>query len=310
MKPISMTCKTLSTGFALLFISYFGLAQQRFPLYPQGIPNAKEAENLERNESNAMVDSVAFDVSEPSITLFLAPADRATGTAVIICPGGGYHALLTKREGSDVARALNKLGVTAIVLHYRLPNDRIMVKRSIGPLQDLQQAIKTVRERAGDWRIDSNRIGVMGFSAGGHLAATAGTHHADAYIENPDSTSLRPDFMLLINPVISFMDSVGHTGSRGNLLGDQPSAEQILYFSNELHVDSLTPPAFLVHSGTDEVVSVENSLYFYQALRRHGVEAGLHIYAKGEHGFLTAPSFDEWFGRCAYWLEQMRLMDN
>lgn len=303
-----MIYKALTTGLGLLFIFHFGFAQQRLPLYPQGIPNAKVAENREREEPNAAVDSVAFDVSEPSITLFLAPEDRSTGVAVIICPGGGYHALLTKREGSDVARAFNKLGVTAIVLHYRLPNDRIMVDRSIGPLQDLQQAIKTVRERAGEWRIDSNSIGVMGFSAGGHLAATAGTHHADVYVENPENTSLRPDFMLLINPVISFMDSVGHTGSRANLLGDQPSDKQIFYFSNELYVDAMTPPTFLVHSGADEVVSVENSVYFYQALRQHRIEAGLHIYAKGEHGFLTAPSFDEWFGRCTYWMKQLGLI--
>ncbi|MGV3761265.1 alpha/beta hydrolase [Parapedobacter sp.] len=302
-----MTYKALITGVGLLAASLFACAQQRLPLYPNGVPNAKEAENLERHEPNAVVDSLAFDISEPSLGLYLAPEDHATGTAVIICPGGGYHTLLTKREGSDVARAFNKRGVTAIVLHYRLPNDRIMIDRSIGPLQDLQQAIKTVRERAPEWHIDPHRIGVMGFSAGGHLAATAGTHHADTYIDNPAGTSLRPDFMLLVNPVISFMDAVGHTGSRTNLLGNQPSDRQLFNFSNELHVDSLTPPTFLVHSGADEVVSVENSLYFYRGLRQHHIAAAMHIYAKGEHGFLTAPSFDEWFGRCIYWMDQLGL---
>lgn len=307
MKTANLIYKALTTVLGLLAVSNLVYAQQHLPLYPQGIPNAKEAENIERNEPNAMVDSLAFDVSEPSIRLFLVPEDRATGTAVIICPGGGYHTLLTKREGSDVARVFNKLGISAIVLHYRLPNDRIMVDPSIGPLQDLQQAIKTVRERATEWHIDPQRVGVMGFSAGGHLAATAGTHYADTYIENPENTNLRPDFMLLINPVISFMDSVGHTGSRANLLGAQPSDKQLFYFSNELHVDSLTPPTFLVHSGADEVVSVENSLYFYRGLRQHHVEAAMHVYAKGEHGFLTAPSFDEWFGRCTYWMGQLGL---
>ncbi len=308
MNLTAMIYKTLTMGIGLLVLSCFAYAQQRLPLYPEGIPNAKEAENLERNEANAMVDSLAFDVSEPRIERFPAAGAGATGTAVIICPGGGYHTLLTKREGSDVARAFNKLGITAIVLHYRLPNDRIMADRSIGPLQDLQQAIKTTREHAREWGIDPTRIGVMGFSAGGHLAASAGIHHTDAYIENPENTSLRPDFMLLINPVISFMDSVGHTGSRGNLLGDKPSDKQLFYFSNELHVDALTPPTFLVHSGADEVVSVENSLYFYRGLRQHHVEAAMHIYAKGEHGFLTAPSFDEWFGRCVYWMGQLGLI--
>ncbi|MFB2118085.1 alpha/beta hydrolase [Parapedobacter sp. 2B3] len=307
MKTPGAISKTIAVAFGWFAAIHLGLAQQRLPLYPDGVPNAKAAENLERNEPNALVDSLAFDVSEPKMELFLAPQDRATGTAVIVCPGGGYHTLLTKREGSDVARAFNQLGVTAIVLRYRLPNDRIMVDRSIGPLQDLQQAIKTVRERAGEWRIDPQRIGVMGFSAGGHLAATAGTHHADVYIANPEHTSLRPDFMLLINPVISFMDSVGHVGSRGNLLGDRPNDKQLFYFSNELHVDASTPPTFLVHSGDDEVVPVENSFYFYRSLRQHHVVAAIHIYAKGEHGFLTAPSVDEWFGRCIYWMEQLGL---
>ncbi|MEC3880730.1 alpha/beta hydrolase [Parapedobacter sp. 10938] len=307
MIQVNTICKALTIGIGLSIFSLVVNAQQQLPLYPAGIPNAKEAENLERHEPNTVVDSLAFDVSEPCLGLYLVPEDRATGTAVIICPGGGYHTLLTKREGSDVARTFNKLGVSAIVLHYRLPNDRIMVDRSIGPLQDLQQAIKTVRERAHEWHIDPSKIGVMGFSAGGHLAATAGTHHADAYIDNPENTSLRPDFMLLVNPVISFMDEVGHTGSRANLLGDQPSDKQLFYFSNELHVDSLTPPAFLVHSGADEVVSVENSLYFYRGLRQHHIAAAMHIYAKGEHGFLTAPTFDEWFGRCVYWMDQLGL---
>jgi len=284
-------------------------AQQQLPLYPDVVPNAIAAANLERNEANAEVDSLAFQVSEPTLTVFFPPEGRANGTLVIICPGGGYHTLLTKREGSDVARAFNEVGVTAVVLKYRLPDDRIMPEKHLGPVQDVQQAIRIAREHAPAWGIDPQRIGVMGFSAGGHLASTAGTHHAHVYIPNPSKTSLRPDFMLLINPVISFDESFGHVGSRDNLLSGQPSADLVHRFSNEHHVDANTPPTFLVHTSTDVVVPVENSLVFYQALRQHEIPAGLHVYATGEHGFLTSPPFDEWFGRCLFWMHEMGLMD-
>lgn len=294
--------------FALFFVVTYCQAQQRVLLYEEAIPNSKPAADRERDEPNTEVDTLTFDVSVPSLTVFLPSPEKSNGTAVIICPGGGYHVLLTKREGLDVAREFTKLGVAAFVLQYRLPNDEIMVDKSIGPLQDAQQAICLVREKAGVWKIDPAKVGIMGFSAGGHLAATAGTHFEHNYVDNPRNTSLRPDFMLLINPVISMTDGIGHTGSRDNLLGNTPSIEQIYIFSNELQVDSLTPPTFLVHSDPDVVVPVENSMYFYQALHKHNVVAGLHIYSKGEHGFLTAPSFDEWFGRCIYWMEMQNLL--
>ncbi|RQP14557.1 MAG: alpha/beta hydrolase [Parapedobacter sp.] len=289
-------------------ITYCCQAQQRIPLYEGTIPNSKSTADREYDEPNAAVDTLTFEVSIPSLTVFLPPPEKANGTAVIICPGGGYHVLLTKREGSDVAKEFNKLGIAAFVLRYRLPNDEILVDKSIGPLQDAQRAIRLVRERADTWRIDPAKIGIMGFSAGGHLAATAGTHFDTDYVDNPQHTSLRPDFMLLVNPVISMTDSVGHTGSRDNLLGGTPSNEQIHIFSNELQVDSLTPPTFLVHSDPDVVVPVQNSLLFYEALHRNQVAAGLHIYSKGEHGFLTAPAFDEWFGRCVYWMKEQTLL--
>jgi len=296
----------------LFFIlSFFAItycqAQQRIPLYEGAVPNSKTTIDQERDEPNPQVDTLTFRVSIPSLTVFLPPPEKANGTAVIICPGGGYHVLLTKREGSDIARAFNELGITAFVLRYRLPDDEIIVDKSIGPLQDAQQAIRLVREKADVWGIDPAKIGIMGFSAGGHLAATAGTHFNKAYVANPRNISFRPDFMLLINPVISMTDSVGHTGSRDNLLGGTPSNEQIHLFSNELQVDSLTPPTFLVHSDPDVVVPVENSLLFYEALHRNKVAAGLHIYSKGEHGFLTAPAFDEWFGRCIFWMREQNL---
>ena len=295
---------------ALLFtltVNYC-FAQQEIPLYSGKIPNSKKTANEEEKKANELVDSLTFNVSIPTLTVFLPPKDKANGTAVIICPGGGYHVLLTKREGTDVARTFNNLGVTAFVLKYRLPSDKTMKDRSIGSLQDAQRAIQLVREKAVEWKIDPQKIGIMGFSAGGHLAATAGTHYREALIENTKGTSLRPDFMLLINPVISFTDRIGHTGSRNNLLGDAPTEKQILLYSNELHVNNATPPAFLVHSNADSVVPVANSLSFYSALQHNGVTTGLHIYAKGEHGFLTTPSFDEWFGRCVHWMKEMGLI--
>ncbi len=296
--------------FALLFIltGHCCFAQREIPLYAGNIPNATGSANEEYKKANDQVDSLTFKVSIPTLTVFLPPKDKTNGTAVIICPGGGYGVLLTKREGSDVARAFNQLGVTAFVLKYRLPSDKTMKDRAIGPLQDAQCAIQMVRQKAAQWNIDPQKIGIMGFSAGGHLAATAGTHYSEPLIENAKAVSLRPDFMLLINPVISFTDSIGHTGSRDNLLGSMPTEKQIRRFSNELHINKTTPPAFLVHSNADVVVPVANSLAFYSALQRNGITAGLHIYAKGEHGFLTAPSFNEWFGRCLYWMQQMELI--
>ncbi len=283
-------------------------AQQEMALYPGKIPNSKIAKNEESSAPNAEVDSLTFKVSVPTLTVFLPAKGTANGTSVIICPGGGYHVLLTKREGTDVARAFVKLGVTAFVLKYRLPSDVTMQEKSIGPLQDAQQAIKIVRQNSKKWGIDSAKIGIMGFSAGGHLASSAGTHFNDVKIENYENVSVRPDFMLLINPVVSFTNKIGHTGSRDNLLGASPLQDKIDFFSGELNISAQTPPAFLVHAGPDQVVPVSNSLEFYQALKIRNIPAGLHIYAKGEHGFLTAPSFEEWFGRCAFWMKSMSFL--
>ena len=293
---------------SILCFAFESKSQERIPLYYGKIPNSKKTENKEQDLPNALVDTITLNVSEPSLTIFLPEKEKRNGTAIIICPGGGYGSLLTKREGAEAAKAFNKLGITAFVLRYRLPNDQILVDRSIGPLQDVQQAMRIVRENANKWNIQKDKIGVMGYSAGGHLAASIGVHYNDVKINNPHVIQLRPDFLILVNPVISFTDSIGHIGSRNNLLGENPSPEMIKYFSNELHVDSLTPPTFLVHSGNDVVVPVKNSLYFYNRLLDHKVKAAMHIYAFGEHGFLTSPSFEEWFGRCTYWLKSMSLI--
>jgi acetyl esterase/lipase len=278
-------------------------AQQKISLYTDNIPNSIKTPDEEEMVFNSEVDTLLYKVSNPTLTVYLPSKEKASGAAVIICPGGGYHVLLINREGSDIARAFNKRGVAAFVLKYRLPEDKIMKDKSIGPLQDAQQAIQIIRQRSGEWHIDPHKIGIMGFSAGGHLAATAGTHFENTMIDNKKGTSLRPDFMILIYPVISFTDSIGHIGSREYLLGKSPTAEQIRFFSNEYHVSKATPPAFISLAGDDSVVSAANSLSFYNALRKNSIPAELHIYSSGEHGFLKQPPFEEWFGRCCYWMK-------
>lgn len=292
-----------------IFLVKISNAQQTIPLYSGKIPNSKFSINEEQITANALVDTVTRNVSIPTLTIFLPLKNLSKGSAVIICPGGGYGGLLTKREGSDVARAFAKLGVTAFVLKYRLPNDAIMEDKSIGPLQDALQALKMVRQNALKWNIDASKIGIMGFSAGGHLASSAGTYFDAQVIENSANIDLRPSFMVLINPVISFSNEIGHIGSRNNLLGKSPSPEKMTFFSNELHVNPSTPQTFLVHTADDTVVSPENSFRFYHALRKNKVNAELHIYSEGEHGFLKKPVFEEWFGRVVNWMKDRNLIE-
>jgi acetyl esterase/lipase len=280
--------------------------QTELPLYPGPIPNFKAVADQEDITADGQV---IRKVSRPTLTVFLPPKEKASGTAVVICPGGGYHALMAKREGSDLAKVFNDLGVAAFVLKYRLPNDEFQEQKYIAPLQDAQQAIKTVREGSGKWGIDPDKIGIMGFSAGGHLAATAGTQFDSPAIENANKTSLRPDFMILIYPVISFTDSIGHVGSRNFLLGEAPSRDQIIRFSHEYQVKGNTPPAFITHGADDTVVPVANSVEFYRSLLRNQIPTELHIYAKGEHGYLQNPVFEEWFGRVRHWMKSMELVE-
>lgn len=280
-------------------------AQQEFPLYSGSIPNSRNAKNEETRRPDPVVDTVVSKVSEPTLTVYQPKPNKNNRVAVIICPGGGYGVLCIKMEGEKIARAFNKSGITAFVLKYRLPDNRVMPDPSIGPLQDAQQAIKLVRERASVWNIDQNKIGIMGFSAGGHLAATAGTHFDSSFIQNPFKTSLRPDFMVLVYPVISFSDSIGHIGSRNNLIGLSPTAEKIRFFSNELHINKNTPPVFLTLPGDDVVVNPTNSLVFLRALQNIKIPSSLHMYSKGGHGYLKTPPFEEWFGRVLYWIKEM-----
>ncbi len=245
-------------------------------------------------------------VSTPILDMYTPPAGTSNGTAVIICPGGGYGALAISHEGAEVAKWLNSLGVTAFVLKYRLPDDSIMHDKAIGPLQDAQRAMRMVRRHAAEWGIDPKKIGIMGFSAGGHLAATLSTHFQEKVYEPIDSTSARPDFSLLIYPVISMQEGITHSGSRENLLGKNPTPKQLAHFSNELQVTQQTPPAFLVHSMDDDTVPVQNSIRYALALKKFNTPSELHIYEHGGHGYGLGHSQDtesSWPDACKKWLK-------
>jgi acetyl esterase/lipase len=281
-------------------------AQEIIPLYEKEIPNSKAIVNREKSETGADGIQRISKVSEPTLTVFLPAKEKANGTAVIICPGGGYGILAFSHEGTDVAKAFNQWGVTAFVLKYRLPDDSIMTQRENGPLMDAQRAIQLVRVNATKWNINTNQIGIMGFSAGGHLASTAGTHFNTAVIPNIKNTSLRPDFMILLYPVISFTDSLAHIGSRNNLIGKNPTQEKINYYSNELQVTKQTPPTFLVHAKDDNGVKVQNSIAFYDALKKNGVPAEIHLYEQGGHGFgmNNKTSSDKWMDWLQAWMKK------
>jgi acetyl esterase/lipase len=244
-------------------------------------------------------------ISKPTISVFKSANAKPNGAAVIIFPGGGYWINAIQHEGFDVAKRFNDAGVTAFVVKYRIPNDKTMSSRETGPLQDAQQAIYVIRKRAKEWNVNPNQIGIMGFSAGGHLASTAGTHFTTAVNPALKNSNLRPDFMILIYPVISFLDSVGHLGSRDQLIGKSPSKDKISLYSNEMQVTKQTPPTFLIHASDDETVLSENSILFYQSLIKNNVPAELHIYQKGGHGFgMENPTTqDAWMERCLNWMK-------
>lgn len=270
-----------------------------------GTAAAEEPQKLGLWNGRAALGAGATEDQEVWITVYRAA--QPNGTAIVICPGGGYGGLAVQPEGHGIARWLNSHGVTGVVLEYRMPAGRHAV-----PLLDVQRTIRTVRARAQDWAVQPNRIGVIGFSAGGHLASTAATHF-DAGM--PDATdpvdrvSCRPDFSILIYPVIS-MGARGHGGSRHNLMGKEPSAELIERYSNEQQVTPQTPPAFLAHALDDQVVVPENSQMFYDALRAKGVAAEYLILPSGGHGLsgYKGPSWDAWQSRSIAWLKEQKLL--
>ncbi|TDG35362.1 alpha/beta hydrolase [Pedobacter changchengzhani] len=292
----------------LLSVFLFGSlslsAQTIMDLYKGEIPGSVEANLQEKIEINSDATIFVGNVAKPTLTIFLPNTKKALTSAVIICPGGGYQGLSMTSEGTKVAEQFVKNGVAAFVLKYRLPNDKIMVSKMNGPLQDAQEAILMVKKHAKEWNIDTNKIGIMGFSAGGHLASTAGTHFSGV-IKDEAHQFIRPDFMMLIYPVISMEDSLTHGGSKYSLLGKNPSEETKRWFSNEFQVTEKTPPTFIVHAQDDPVVSPKNTLEFYKALYNKKIPTEMHIYPKGGHGFGldNASTKDRWFDRCINWMQ-------
>lgn len=292
----------------ILLLTQNLFSQKIIDLYPGAIPNSKPYAMKEITMENKGEFYGYRNISKPTLTCYLPGKQDATGAGVIICPGGGYGGESYRLEGTVIAESFLRRGIAAFILKYRLPCDSIMVDKSIGPLQDAQQAIKLVREHAAEWNLDPAHIGIMGFSAGGHLAATAGTHFETPYVPNKENTDLRPGFMILVYPVISMTDDLTHKGSRQNLLGKNPGEEQIRLFSNELHIQANTPPAWITHTGDDSVVPVENSIRFYRELVRNKVPAEMHLYPSGNHGFVLSIPADTWMKPLFGWMEKSSIV--
>lgn len=292
----------------ITLISIPAMAQEVIKLWPDNaIPNNipdKAATVSEKITTDGGMLRIG-DVTVPTLTVYPAAANKATGAAIMICPGGGYWILAAGHEGSDVARWYAERGITAFVLKYRLPNDQIMNHAEEVPLLDAMQGMKLIREMAGKYGIDTNKIGIMGFSAGGHLASTLSTHY---FRGTGASEQAKPNFAVLLYPVITFGQKA-HVGSREKLLGKNPSPTQVAYYSNELQVTNQTPPTLLVHSMDDTAVPVENSINYYLALKEAKVPAEMHLYPTGGHGYGLATdkkgSVIDWPAACEGWLKSM-----
>ncbi len=277
------------------------------PLWPEGVPHHRDAGLKEEVREEGGVTRV-FHVQNPEMTVFLPSGSIATGQAVVICPGGGYHILAWDKEGTDIAKWLNSLGIAGIVLKYRLPVDESNTVSYAVVLEDAQRALRLVRYHAQAWHIDPRQVGIMGFSAGGHLASTAATHfdEGDPQAGDPvERMSCRPDFVLLGYAVISLADSVTHHGTKNALLRSDPSPAREREFSNERQVTEATPPAFLFLAADDRAVPPENTLLFFEALKEHHVPVEMHIYPTGGHGFglaLKDGHTARWTQDAAAWL--------
>ena len=273
---------------------------EEMQLWSSEIPGSIKADDYDEIY-NENLDQLR-KVINPTLTLFL--PEKPNGTSIVICPGGGYAYLAINKEGFKVAEWLNTLGVTAFVLKYRLPSDDIMQDKSVGPLQDAQESIRFIRRHAEKWQLNPDKIGIIGFSAGGHVASTLSTHYNDTVYKVADSISAKPNFSILAYPVISMETEIAHKGSRNNLLGVSPSNELIEHFSNEKHIDSNTPATFLVHANDDKGVPVENSIHYFLALKKHKVLSEIHLYQNGGHGFGLGNkgTSQNWTNQCEEWL--------
>ena len=282
---------------------------QVLPLWEGDPPNYRETGELIVWDTSDIVR--ISNVQKPDIAVFLPSKKNATGEAVVICPGGGYGILAYDWEGSDIARWLNANGVAAFVLKYRLPQSKSNIVPYKSPLLDAQRAMRMVRANAKKWNLDAGKIGIMGFSAGGHLASTLSTHYDTGDPSSSDLVdreSCRPDFSILLYPVISFDDKITHAGTKRNLIGEKPDQAMVKLFSNELQVTGDTPPAILIHATDDPAVPVENSLRYYEALLENGVVSEMHIYPSGGHGFSLAIGsghLSTWPDRVIDWMKYL-----
>lgn len=297
--------KKISLHFLLSIIVLHGASAQStvLSLYPDGVPDCP-VDSFYRVEMDENIGRKTLAVQHPELEVFMPPAYRANGQAVLIFPGGGYYLQAYDWEGTEIAKWLNRRGIAAYVLKYRLPYWSGEGCRDHVALDDAKRAMEIIRTEAmrEGSQIDPTQIGVMGFSAGGHLASSLGTHFEGA----GKGTSVRPDFMVLVYPVISSDTAIYHGGSFRNLLGEDPDEELLRYYSTELQVSKETPPTFLVHAADDEAVVAANSIRFFEALMAHSVPAELHIYPHGGHGFALAEE-DEvlsgWLDLLADWLQ-------
>jgi len=278
---------------------------QVIPIWPEGVPGGLPNATPEIVEEGGRVSNVHV----PTVAVYPAAPAVANGTAVVVCPGGGYARLAADHEGDAVAKWLNGLGVSAFVLRYRLKE-----YGHPAPLRDVLRAIRLVRSEAAKWKVDPARIGVLGFSAGGHLASSAATlfDAPEGRTGAPlDTVSARPDFAILVYPVISLKPPYYHSGSKVNLIGEKAAPDLVDHLCTDLQVTPRTPPTFLVHGGTDATVAPENSVLFYSALRRAGVPAEMHLYQEGPHGIGLKPGYgpmSDWPARCAEWMKARNLL--
>ncbi|MFM6975380.1 MAG: alpha/beta hydrolase [Sphingobacteriaceae bacterium] len=280
-------------------------AQEVVSLYGGEIPLSKPAPNREESYWGSDGKERIRKVSQPSLTVFLPSDTKRQHTAVIICPGGGYEHLSIVGEGYEVAKLLNEWGIAAFVLKYRMPNDSTMQQKELGPLQDAQRALELVRTKSKEWNINPRKVGVMGFSAGGHLAATLGTHFKQPVTTKPAKLDLRPNFMILVYAGISVPDSISSMDNR--LLGKNTPQERIDRYLKGFTLSPKTPPAFLVHAKDDRTVNVKNSTSFYEKLQENKVPAEIHLYEKGGHGFglNNKMSKERWTDWLKTWLSKM-----